>query len=137
MTEPETATAGAGARPQARYGDQPRRRAVWVALGAAAAALALGWLTWVALYHANPDVNAGLLAYDVTSPRTVSVTIEVVKAPDVAATCVIRARDADGVEVGRQEVAVPAGERRTVVTSVLRTTGPAVSGELRGCRVVA
>jgi hypothetical protein len=54
------------------------------------------------------------------------------------AECVVRARNASGVEVGRATVAVSAGAspKRTVATYRLVTNGKPVTGELAGCEPV-
>lgn len=97
----------------------------------------LGWLLWVAIYHANPAVRGTLLGYQVTSDRSVEVRFEVWREPGVTAQCVVRARNAEGVEVGSRVIIIPPGERRVVLTQVLETRARAISGELQSCRKAA
>jgi Domain of unknown function (DUF4307) len=101
------------------------------------AAAALTGLLWIALYQANPPVRGTLLGYEVTSDRAVEVRFEVWRRPGVTAHCVVRARNAEGVEVGSRLIIIPAGERRVIRTEVLETRSRAVSGELKDCRQAA
>jgi hypothetical protein len=114
-----------------------RGKIIVVIVVAVVSAAALGVLVWIALYQANPPVRATLLGYEVTSDRAVEVRFEVWRKPGVTAQCVVRARNAEGVEVGSRLIIIPAGERRVVRTEVLETRSRAVSGELRDCREAA
>ena len=123
----------------ARYGVRMTRRGkitiiIFVTIIAAAA---LTGLLWIALYQANPPVRGTLLGYEVTSDRAVEVRFEVWRRPGVTAQCVVRARNAEGVEVGSRLIIIPAGERRVIRTEVLETRSRAVSGELKDCRQAA
>ena len=83
------------------------------------------------------SVHSRLVAFEVRPPASVMVTFEVVKPAGRAAVCLVRARAPDGAEVGRAEVPVPArtdGRRTSTVTSDLRTTRTATTGEIYGCR---
>ncbi|MCI0685850.1 MAG: DUF4307 domain-containing protein [Sporichthyaceae bacterium] len=101
-------------------------------------AIALSWLIWAALYHANPAVRGTLVGYEVTSDRSVAVRYEIVRKAGVTAECVIRSRAADGSEVGRRLIVIPPGpDRRIARTEVLTTTGRAITGEIRECRAAA
>ena len=125
-----------------RTGPPPRsrtrpgtRQALLLAVLALLAGVTVAWLLWAALAHSRPPVRGGVLGYRVLDDAVVEVRLEVVKDPAIAAVCTVRARDAQGYEVGRAEVPVPAGEpRRRVVAYRLVTNGEPVSGELRGCR---
>jgi Domain of unknown function (DUF4307) len=129
VTQPTHAAASRHNRPSGRVG-----QIAFLAGLAAVAALAVIWLLWAALSQARAPVRAGLLGYRVVDDA-VELRIEVVKDPAVRAVCLVRARDGTGYEVGRAELAVPAGEpRRRVVTYRLETNGRPVGGELRGCR---
>ena len=125
--------------PEGRYGRPPQR---WRRLATIIVAAVLGTgaavgFGWVALYHADPPVRATVVRYEVTSPTTVEVTFELVKDPDVAAVCVVRARNERGEEVGRRTVRVTAGgPRQRLVTESLATRDTAVVGEVRECQAV-
>ena len=136
MPSPENL--GSSALPAGRYGPEPRRvhRTVLITVGVVAAALAVAYVVWVALFHANQPVRAGLESYRVMSDRSVEVVIRVVKDSDVAAVCLVRARSRDGVEVGRQEIEIPRGPEDEVRSITLTTTGRAITGELLGCEPI-
>ena len=123
----------------ARYGVRMTRRGKITMIVAViiVAAAALTGLVWIALYQANPPVRGTLLGYEVTSDRAVEVRFEVWRRPGVTAQCVVRARNAEGVEVGSRLITIPAGERRVIRTEVLETRSRAVSGELKDCRRAA
>jgi hypothetical protein len=53
--------------------------------------------------------------------------------PDSSVTCIVRARDREGREVGRTTVDVPAGRASTVITSTIETTARANLGEVQEC----
>ena len=98
-------------------------------------AIALGLLFWAALYHANPAVRGTVVGYEVTSDRSVVVRYEIVRKAGVTAQCVIRARAADGSEVGRRLIVIPDGpDLRIARTEVLATTSRAITGEIQECR---
>jgi Domain of unknown function (DUF4307) len=123
----------------ARYGVRMTRRGkiTMIICVTIIAAAALTGLLWIALYQANPPVRGTLLGYEVTSNRAVEVRFEVWRRPGVTAQCVVRARNAEGVEVGSRLIIIPAGERRVIRTEVLETRSRAVSGELKDCRQAA
>jgi len=88
----------------------------------------------------RPAVTSQLRGFTATSERSISITFSVEKSPAAQVRCTVRARGVDGGQVGADEVPVDPrtdGRRETVVTYRLATTGPAVSGELVGCRLIA
>lgn len=122
-------------RPPGRYGDDRRggRAAIvgMVLLGLVftAAVVALGWRL------SRPEIQVQLRAYDVVDDNTVEVVAVVRRMdPEATLTCVLRARDVAGREVGRRVVEVPAGDDEVVVQERLTTTSRAVLGELVQCR---
>jgi len=123
----------------ARYGVRMTRRGkiTMIICVTTIVVAALIGLLWIGLYQANPAVRGTLLGYEVTSDRAVEVRFEVWRRPGVTAQCVVRARNAEGVEVGSRLIIIPAGERRVVRTEVLETRSRAVSGELKDCRQAA
>ena len=123
----------------ARHGVRLTRRSKIITIVSVAlvSAAALAALLWIALYQANPAVRGTLLGYEVTSDRAVEVRFEVWRKPGVTAQCVVRARNAEGVEVGSRLITIPPGERRVVQTVALETRSRAVSGELKDCREAA
>ena len=93
-----------------------------------AGVVVVGW------QRATAPVSFKELAFAVPDDGTVRVTWEVARDPGRDVECVVRARGADGAEVGNEAVSVPASDaRRTVVTHDLPTTARAVTGEVRSC----
>ena len=132
----------AGAAPRAsvaeRYGRPapgPRRlrTALLVALGVAFTGLVVA----LALPRLSDPVSFVVRGFDATSDGTVRVDWEVAREPGTTVECQVRARGADGTEVGNELVRVPpAAGRRTVVSHDLTTAARAVTGEVRSCIVV-
>ncbi len=83
------------------------------------------------------SLKGRVVSYSVVSDGQVVLDVEVAKQPGGTAYCVIRARSADGAEVGRDIAVLDAeGTRsRTARGSfALSTTARPVTGELAGCR---
>jgi hypothetical protein len=125
------------ARPADRYGDRPPslRRRVLVVVGVGGVLLvALIWWIWVASTRSSPEVSYDLLGFDAVTTTSVEIRFSVAREPGEMVACVLRARAADGREVGRRQVVVPADPvARVELTSTVRTTGPAVTGEVLSC----
>lgn len=124
--------------PQSRYGrvrpSRPSRRwfiALSVVVVAAGTALAL--IAYQRL--GRGDVEGTLAGYRLIDDETVSVTISVTrKDPSRPVDCIVRVRGKDGSETGRREVLVAPAEQATVqVTAVLKSSRPAVVGDIYGC----
>lgn len=84
-------------------------------------------------------INAGVRSYAALSDSTVRLRLEVSKPAARGGSCLVRARGAQGLEVGRAEVDVPPdpiGREVTFVDYELATTSRAVSGEVLGCRLL-
>jgi len=119
-----------------RYGrtGRPRRRPLLLVLAGVLALAGLGWLTWVAVVHSTPTVASRLIGFEVTSPSSVTATIEVERTDDVAASCRLQAKASDFSVVGEVTVAVAAdAPRRQFVTTALTTQRGATSVNLIGC----
>ena len=127
-----------GERPPDRYGDRssdPRRRKVLAVAVGGLALIVVAWWVWVAAVQSNPPVRHDVLGFRAVTATSVEIRFSVVRDPGVAVACVLRARGAAGEEVGRRQVLVPADERdRIDVTHTVRTTGPAVTGEVLTCQ---
>jgi hypothetical protein len=114
-----------------RYGRPAasRRRAVVVASGIVGT-IALGWLAWTMLYHANPEVSSELVGWDVVDDNTVSARIEVdIREDDVSATCRVKAYAEDHNVVG--EIAFTPDQGTNQIE--FRTERRATSVESVGC----
>ena len=134
MTAPSTARR----RPPGRY-DPPSlfgQRVLAVLLTLLVLAVVAAVVSYAWSRYAGEQVRGRVVAYDITSDRAVELDVEVAKTSGARAYCVIRARAADGLEVGRDVAVLDAeGTDDTVArgTFVLETERRAVTGELAGC----
>jgi len=124
--------------PPGRYGRQRTTRRVSRPLAVAGIAALVAIMTFVGfrLYRAygDRDYSAAVTGFT-TADGSVDVEF-IVRLPEGGrASCVVRARDLNGTEIGRATVDVTAGSqpKRTVVTYQLATTGRPVTGEVAGC----
>ncbi len=117
-----------------RYGaPSPWRRRALVAVCLALAAVFLGWLTWTAFIHSNPDVESTLVNFDIIDDHTATARISVDRRDDdVAATCLVRAFAEDHSVVG-ELTWTPDGDARKVADVTIRTERKATSIDLVGC----
>lgn len=126
-------------RPADRYGRQRlnRRNRRWIVVGLAALVLAAGVaIAAVAFTRLNSaGVSGELGGYRLIDDHTVEVTVSVTRDdPSQPAVCIVRARSYDGSETGRREVLVPPSAATTVqVTAIVKTSRPAVMGDVYGC----
>ncbi|GAB4588841.1 DUF4307 domain-containing protein [Nocardia sp. IFM 10818] len=81
------------------------------------------------------DIEPERIGYTVVDDSTVEVDFKLTrKNPETPVVCYVRALDADGVEVGRREVLVPASTDGTVrLTTVVKTIERAGAGNIYGC----
>ena len=143
MTETNATAAPTPQFPPGRYGRrrQSGRRRWWrrvvvavmvggVLLIGAGAAMVLGQQYG----HGRPYHATVTRFTDITDSQVV-VEFTVVVPEGETAVCAVRARNAAGVEVGREEVRVdpPLGQRRPRVTHTLATTERPVTGEVQRC----
>jgi len=123
--------------PPGRYGRrrEPHRAPRWVLPVLVVLVLLAGLAVAATLYRRQAvQVRGAVVAFDVAAEDRVRVRFTVRGARSAAATCTVRARAADGAEVGRAEVPVPAGgDRDPTVTYDLRTSRRAVTGEVQRC----
>jgi Domain of unknown function (DUF4307) len=124
--------------PQTRYGRgrslrPSRRRAAFLAAVVAVVGVVLAAIVYQRL--GRSDVEGTLAGYQLIDSQTVSVTISVTrKDPSRPVDCILRVRAEDGSETGRREVLVPPSAQTTVqVTTVLKSSKPAVVGDIYGC----
>jgi hypothetical protein len=124
--------------PPGRY-DEPSRlaaRALAVVLGLLFVGLVIAVATTLYSRYGQQQVRAQTVGFSVLSDDEVRVDLEVRKDEGVPAYCYVRARGADGAEVGREAVTVDAtGTRGEVVrlSHVLTTSELAVTGEVGRC----
>ena len=102
-----------------------------VALGTA---IALAWLVWTALRHAEPVVSADVSSFVITSDTSMEVTMTVQRPdPSIPVTCRVVAQATDFQPVAEKEVAVPAStielaDLHLTLTTLRRATSATVSG---------
>ncbi len=133
-----TVPSGARRRPPGRYDPPPLlgQRVLAVLL----TVLLLGVVTAVGAYvwdrFGGEQVRGQVRTFEVRSDREVVLELEVAKSSGARAYCVIRARGADGLEVGRDIAVLDAEGTADQVargTFVLATSARAVTAELAGC----
>lgn len=124
--------------PHTRYGRgrslrPSQRRASQLAIVVAVVGVVVAAIGYLRL--GRSDVEGTLAGYRLIDSQTVSVTISVTrKDPSRPVDCIVRVRAKDGSETGRREVLVPPSPRATVqVTTVLKSSKPAVVGDVYGC----
>jgi hypothetical protein len=104
-----------------------------VAGGLGLALLALTFAAWDRF--SDSRVPFTVLGYRVVSDTAVEVRFEVHKAMSSTVTCLVRARDRAGAEVGHARVQVgPSNDAPVRVTHLLPTSGRAATGEVTACR---
>ncbi|WP_375430353.1 DUF4307 domain-containing protein [uncultured Friedmanniella sp.] len=138
MTTDGASTAGAAdaaVRLSRRYPPPRVSRPVLIVLVAAGSAVALGWLIWAALLHAEPVVSAQVPYYNVTSDTSIDVTITVQRSdPSIPVTCRVIAQATDFQPVAELQVPVPASAVKLADVSVkLTTLRRATSASVSGC----
>jgi hypothetical protein len=117
-----------------RYGTaSPRRRMALIAATTVLGVVFLGWVIWAAWLHANPEIDAAVASFDISSDHAVQVQIDAqIRDDRVRGTCLLRASASDHTVVG--ELVVTVGQLRaqqgrffTVRTERLATTVELVS----------
>jgi uncharacterized protein (DUF58 family) len=119
----------------ARYGTRNQDRRLVVVIAVCAAAL-LGFLSWATLVGATPPASGTLLTYSLSSDSEIQVSFQVRTRPGLEGPfiCVLRAQDAQRIDVGYALVDIRAtdGATQTVTyTLSTRTRGRVV--EVLGC----
>ena len=126
-------------RPEARYGRQrlDRRTRRWIAIGLTVLVVVLGVAIAAVAFTrlGSAEVEGELGGYRVLDDQTIEVTMSVTREdPSRPVVCIVRARSYDGTETGRRELLVPPAEESTVqVTTLVKTSAPAVVGDVYGC----
>jgi uncharacterized protein DUF4307 len=136
----QAAPAAGGGLPEGRYGaaggsgrDARTDRRLKI-VGGVLGVLALAGIGWFGVdYIGGQPVSGQMIKFRVVSGRTVEVHLEVRKDADADGVCTLRARAADGGEVGRKDVTVAGGAERVDTVASVRTTRRATSAELLGC----
>ena len=125
-------------RPAGRY-DAPSlagQRILAVLLALTVIALVAAVIRLLVTRAINDNPSAKVTGYSVVGDESVLVRFNVRKQAGSQAFCIVRARGADGREVGRDVAAVdPVGTQEKELASeyLLTTTARAVTGEVAGC----
>ncbi|PRY01884.1 DUF4307 domain-containing protein [Allonocardiopsis opalescens] len=111
---------------------RPRRPSVGlIVLGVIAAVFTVGWGIAHFTYKEGGSVSNQMISYSVPTDDEVSLRFAVGRLTPGHVTCLVRATDAQHVEVGTAEVPVPPGDDE--VRFELATTHRAASAEITGC----
>lgn len=119
-----------------RYGrasHPARRRARWIILtvAAAAAVVALSWLT---VSNSADDVGYDETGFELVNARTVTVSFQVTPPTNTAFACAIKALDEDFGVVGWRVVEYPASETVTrAFLETIPTVAQATTGTVHSC----
>jgi hypothetical protein len=121
------------ARLAERYGPAHRTPVrLLVAVGVLVAAF-LGWVVWAGLQQAAQDVRWRTVGYRDATDTSVVLEFDVFSRPGRPVTCLVRALDRSGTEVGYAQVPVTtdAGDAHVVYT--LPVTSRPISAEVVRC----
>ncbi|HEX2418703.1 MAG TPA: DUF4307 domain-containing protein [Micromonosporaceae bacterium] len=139
-------TEGTPRFPPGRYGRrrESRRTPRWLVALLMSGVIAVGLAISLQLYrqYGDPEYRPAVLAFQVgegAAEGTVTIRFQVFKPGGTPGTCIVRARAANGEEVGRAEVDIPAGNpdgQSVTVTYTLATSREPVTGEVVGCAPV-
>lgn len=124
--------------PPGRYGRrrQGGRRRLPSAVAVAVFGVVISGITY-AYYdkYGQTDYTADIIGWNIPSDAEMVVEFRVRVPAGGSAMCVVRARDYDGFEVGRQSVTVPAtGGGAVEVSQSVPTQSRASVGDVMGCR---
>jgi len=138
VTTPQPATAltpAQQARLQERYGAARRTPVGLLAAVVLLAAAFVGWVVWAALQSADRGVRWQAVAYTDVTDRSITVSFDVFKDAGTSASCLVRAFDRSGVEVGRADVPIDPSRTDVHVVHVLAVTERPTAAEVTSCAV--
>ncbi|ADD40437.1 DUF4307 domain-containing protein [Stackebrandtia nassauensis] len=122
--------------PPGRYGRrrEGRKAQKWVLAAIGSVFVAGGLFVSLSMYnqYGGTDFSHQVVGFD-TAESSVSITFEVFKPEGQAAICQIRARSADGADVGQAEAEIPAAKSEVRVEYTLETSAKPVTGEVLRC----
>ncbi len=106
----------------------------WWLLGIAFALAFTTWASWRVLSVADQAMDVTTTGFQVLDDRTMTVTFQITKPPEVTAICTIQAQDLRKNVVGSTTITVPAGTARVSdQTATVRTTTQAFAGLVHDC----
>jgi hypothetical protein len=142
VTEPTTVRADGASAPAERLARRyppPRvSRTAKIVLVGICTLVALTWLVWTALLHAEPAVSGQVNAFEIVSDTRMKVTLTVQRRdPSRPATCRLLAQSTDFQPVAESAVAVPGSTYAVVELPVdLTTLRRATSATVKSCSSV-
>lgn len=117
-----------------RYGVRAGRR--WVAPAIFFALTGITWLVWAGIHHSNPAIRSSLISYSITSEREISVRYSLFRQDkNRAVVCTLIVRDFDKNVVGQIDDEIAPGLAALERTVSVPSRGPAVNGDVIGCRL--
>ena len=119
---------------QERYGLDRRPIGRWIAVSAVILAFA-GALAFVVAAMSKGGVETRLITWKVIAPDHVDITFQASPDSAMPVDCVLRAQDANRIDVGYATLTIPPQDADNVVISTfaMRTLAPAYTVELLGC----
>ncbi len=106
----------------------------WWALGIAFTLAFTVFASWRVLSVADQAIDATTTGFKVVDDRTLKLTFDVHKPPQVAVVCTVHAQDRKKNVVGTLSVDIPAATERTTTHEVLiKTTTQAFAGLVHDC----
>ena len=135
VTEPTVVDAAAAERLARRYPRPRVNRATKVVLVAVCTLVALGWLVWTALLHAEPAVSGDVSGFTIESDTRMQVTLTVQRRdPSRPATCRLLAQSTDFQPVAESTQTIGASPYEVVnLTVPITTLRRATSVSVRSC----
>jgi hypothetical protein len=116
-----------------RYGPGKRTPVgVLVAVAVLVAAF-LGWVVWAGLQQADQDARWRTVGYRDATDRSVVVEFDVFKRAGARVSCLVRALDEEGNEVGYAEVPIAAESSDAHVVYTLPVTSRPITAEVVRC----
>ena len=133
-----TSPTAARRRPPGRYDDPPLlgQRVLAVLLAVTVVVFAVALARFAYDRYGGEQVRGTVRTFEILSDSALTMELDVAKTAGAKAYCVIRARGADGLEVGRDIAVVDAvgtQDERVRGTFRLATERRAVTAELFGC----
>ena len=116
-----------------RYGIRPASR--WRGVALIIAVLGIVWVFWAGLHHANPEVRATLISFQVRDDRSIAIRYEISRrSADSEITCTLVARDFDKNIVGQIDDLITKGEKNLSREVVIPTRAKPVNAAVLNCR---
>lgn len=120
-----------------RYGQRSRTRRRWLIPAVAVIGISAGiaWAFWAGTVE--KPFSARLYGYEVTSDHETSVKLDIHRSKPRTLECTVYAQAKDHSIVGERTITVPPGDQETIrTTTTITTERRAVTGVLKGCRVL-